>query len=53
MQICRIGILMTIDPTLHYKMMEHLLCRAGAGCVQQKDTLTQLLKVVVTGCKTE
>ena len=27
-----------MDPTLHHKMMGHLLDRSSVGCVKQKDT---------------
>ena len=36
LQVCRIGILLTMDSTLHYKMMGHLLNRADVGGAEQK-----------------
>ena len=37
LQMCRIAFLLTVDPTLHFKRMGHLLNRAGAGCVKLKE----------------
>ena len=37
LQVCRIGILLTMDPTLHYKMVGHPLTRAGTGRSTKTD----------------
>ena len=30
--------LLTMEPTLHYKMMGHLLDRSSVGCVKPRET---------------
>ena len=42
LHVCRIGVLLTMDPPLHYKMMGHPLKRAGAGCATQKQTIVSI-----------
>ena len=52
--VCRIGVLLTMDPTLHHKMIGHLLNGVSAGCVKQKaetDKMSELVVNIGTGGK--
>ena len=50
LQVCRIGVLLTMDPTLHYKMMGHPLTRAGTGRVSQKQKIVNVDREHRDGC---
>ena len=52
MMICRIGVFLTVDPTLHCKMVGHLLNRAGAECTENRNRqLSDLVVNIETGAK--
>ena len=53
LQMCKIGILLTMDPTLHCRMMGDLLNRAAAGCAktERNRQLSELVMFVETGAE--
>ena len=53
LQMCKIGIPLTMDPTLHCRMMGDLLNRAAAGCAktERNRQLSELVMFVETGAE--